>query len=89
MLAETIKKCCKEQSDEWSFVVLGRIEYFMSDHHAADCMYRRSCSVNFRTIKNVPNSTNVNKIKEGEDKTTEERRTKRGVPGDIQFLRRK
>ena len=54
VFAETIKKCCKERSDEWSFVVLRRIEYFMSDVHAVDCIYHRSCSVNFRTGKNVP-----------------------------------
>ena len=51
--AETIKQCCKNRCDEWSFIVLGRIEYFMSDLHAADCVYHRSCSVNFRTERNI------------------------------------
>ena len=38
VFAKIIKKCCKERSDEWSFVSLGRIEYFMSNLHPADCI---------------------------------------------------
>ena len=90
MFAETIKKCCKERSDEWSIVVQGRIEYFMSDLHAADFIHHRSCGVNFRKLeKTFLSSTNVNKIKKGEGRTTGERRTKRGVPDDLQFVQRK
>ena len=62
VFAETIKKCCKERSDEWSFVVLNRIEYFMCNLHAADCIYHRSCSVNFRTGKTFPIRTSVVQI---------------------------
>ena len=32
----------------------GRIEYFGKDMHAADCVYHRSCDINFRTIKGIP-----------------------------------
>ena len=52
--AETIKQCCKNRCDEWSFIVLCRIEYFMSDLHAADCAYHQTCSVNFITRRNIP-----------------------------------
>ena len=52
--AERIKQCCKNRSDEWSFIFLGRIEYFMSHLHAADCVYHQSCSVNIRTGRNIP-----------------------------------
>lgn len=52
--AETIKQCCETGCDEWSLVVKGRIEYSLSDLHAADCVYYRICSTNFRTGKNIP-----------------------------------
>ena len=35
--------------------VLGRIEYFGGDLHAADCVYHHSCSINFRTLRDIPN----------------------------------
>ena len=50
---KTIKKCCEERGDEWSYNVSGKIEYFSSDLHAADSVYHRPCSVNFRTGKQV------------------------------------
>ena len=33
---KTVKKCCEERGDEWSYNVSGKIEYFSSDLHAAD-----------------------------------------------------
>ena len=32
----------------------GRIEYYLRDLHAADCIYHHSCSGNFRSLKAVP-----------------------------------
>lgn len=48
---KTILESCDERSDNWSFSVKGRIEYFGSDLHAADCLYRHSCSRNFWTSR--------------------------------------
>lgn len=53
---ESIVKTCNERRDEWSFVVSGRIGSFVSDLHAADCVYHQSCSVNFRTGKQIPSA---------------------------------
>ena len=44
---------CKKRNDEWSNVVLGRLEY-AQDLHAADSVYHQTCSVNFRTGKGIP-----------------------------------
>ena len=35
--------------------VLGRIEYFWGDLHAADCVCHHSCCINFRTLRDIPN----------------------------------
>ena len=51
--AKTIKAYCIERADGWGFIVLGRVEVKMSDLHAADCVYHRSCCVSFRTGKKV------------------------------------
>ena len=50
---DSIAKLCKERSDEWSQIVLGRLEH-AQDLHAADTVYHQMCSVNFRTGKQVP-----------------------------------
>ena len=50
----TIKNCCKVRQDELAFKVNGKIEFFESDLHAADVVYHRSCSVNFRTGRQIP-----------------------------------
>ena len=47
---------CKERNDEWALTVHGRIEYFSGDLHAADCLYRHACDVNFRTGRGIPQS---------------------------------
>ena len=41
------------------FVIWGRIEYFLCDLHAADCVYHQTCSVNFRTNKRLPTAFNM------------------------------
>lgn len=51
--ARTIKECCENRSDDWSFKVKGRIEYY-GDLSAADCIYHHVCSVNFRTGYDLP-----------------------------------
>ena len=50
---DSIAQICKERNDEWSEIVLGRLEY-AQDLHAADAVYHQACSVNFRTGKQVP-----------------------------------
>ena len=50
---ETILSCCKDRADEWSHQVSGKIEFYASDLHAADCVYHHSCCTNFRTGKEV------------------------------------
>ena len=51
---KSIRNVCKIRNDKWSHEVLGRIEAAMSDLPAADTVYHRKCSTNFRTRKNVP-----------------------------------
>ncbi|KAK3097968.1 hypothetical protein FSP39_014885 [Pinctada imbricata] len=57
---------CLERQDEWSDTVYGRIQS-VNDLHAADAIYHQTCSVNFRTKKNVPSafSTPSKEIKKG------------------------
>ena len=40
--------------DEWAKSVQGRINAVI-DLHAADAVYHRQCSVNFRTLRDIPN----------------------------------
>ena len=49
---DSIAQIYKERNDEWSEIVLGRLEY-TQDLHAADAVYHQACSVNFRTGKQV------------------------------------
>ena len=49
----TVEKICKEHGDIWSDKVQSRIEY-AQDLHAANAVYRRACSSNFRTGKQTP-----------------------------------
>uniref|UniRef100_UPI00358EB1D5 peptidyl-tRNA hydrolase 2, mitochondrial isoform X1 n=1 Tax=Myxine glutinosa TaxID=7769 RepID=UPI00358EB1D5 len=51
---KTISVHCKTRSDEWALAVQGRIEYFEGDLHAADCVYHKSCNINFRTMRDIP-----------------------------------
>ena len=43
-------------SKKWAQKVRGRIGY-VNDLHAADAVYHQACSVNFRTHKQIPQST--------------------------------
>ena len=52
--AKTILEGCNNRSDDWSFTVKGRIEYYDGDLHAADCIYHHKCSVHFRTGRDIP-----------------------------------
>ena len=51
---QSILACCEKRSDDWSFTVKGRIEYFAGDLHAAECIYHPQCSVNFRSGLDIP-----------------------------------
>ncbi|KAI3379074.1 hypothetical protein SNEBB_002215 [Seison nebaliae] len=50
----TILVHCKTRADEWAIAVEGRIAYFRGDLHASDCVYHKSCNVNFRTMLDIP-----------------------------------
>jgi hypothetical protein len=51
--ATSVYECCVKRADQWASLVMGRIEYKMSDLHAADCVYHRSCCTNFRSGRQV------------------------------------
>ena len=50
----TIKECFRTRHDEWGIYGLGRIEYYLSNLHAADAVYHKACSTNFRTGRQIP-----------------------------------
>ena len=50
---DTILAICHERRDDWANAVQARILY-VHNLHAADAVYHRVCSVNFRTMKQVP-----------------------------------
>ena len=50
----TILSHCKQRNDDWANTIQGRIAYFGNDLHAADCLYHRSCDINFRTNYGIP-----------------------------------
>ena len=50
---DTILDVCKERGDDWANAVQARILH-VYDLHAADAVYHRACSTNFRTKKQIP-----------------------------------
>ena len=72
--SRTIHECCESRSDDWSFTVIRRIEYY-GDLHAADYIYYYACSVNFRNGKGLP-------VQMRRDDTVE-RRKEGGQPKDV------
>lgn len=63
---------CLERGDKWAQTVRGRIES-VNDLHAADAVYHKQCSVNFRTKKGIPHIFTSDKS---------HRLTKKGRPAD-------
>ncbi|CAB4003701.1 Hypothetical predicted protein, partial [Paramuricea clavata] len=57
--ADTILSICKTRADEWAFTIQGRVQYYGGDLHAADCLYHRSCDINFRTLRDIPKQHRV------------------------------
>lgn len=51
---ERITNTCNDRNDDWGLSVLARVNGTVSDLHAADAIYHRICSINFRTGKNIP-----------------------------------
>ena len=49
----TILAVCHDRGDDWANAVQARVLQ-VHDLHAADAVYHRVCSVNFRTMKNMP-----------------------------------
>lgn len=50
---DTILAVCRERGDSWADAVQARILH-VHDLHAADAIYHRACSTNFRTKKQIP-----------------------------------
>ena len=50
---DTILGVCQERGEEWANAVQARILH-VHDLHAADAVYHKACSVNFRTMKHIP-----------------------------------
>lgn len=59
--SNTLRNICKERNDEWSEIVLRRLNIAPSDLHAADAIYHQTCSVNFRTGRQITVSKQANK----------------------------
>ena len=53
--SETIRDICRERKDDWAESVHDRIT-FAQNLHAMDASYHQTCSVNFRTRKDLPKS---------------------------------
>lgn len=67
--SNTLRNICKKRNDEWSEIVLRRLNIAPSDLHAADAIYHQTCSVNFRTGQQIPVSKQANKMVEKGIKT--------------------
>ena len=52
-MRDIILAVCHERGDAWSEAVQARLLH-VHDLHAADVMYRKVCSINFRTKKQIP-----------------------------------
>lgn len=52
-IKDSILRICQERADSWSDAVKARILH-VHDLHAADAVYHQTCSVNFRTKKQMP-----------------------------------
>ena len=50
---DTVLAVCQERGDDWANAVQVRILH-VHDLHAADAVYHRVCSANFRTMKQIP-----------------------------------
>ena len=50
---DTILAVCRERGDAWAGAVQARMLH-VHDLHAADAVYHRVCSSNFRTMKEIP-----------------------------------
>ena len=55
---ETLLECCNLRNDDWANAVRARL-LNAHDMHAADAVYHQTCSVNFRTNRNIPQSFKV------------------------------
>ena len=51
---ESIKAVCDKRQDKWAEIVIGKLEYYRGDLPAFDCVYHKSCDINFRTGRKVP-----------------------------------
>ncbi len=51
---QTIKDLRNKRNDAWSGTVMTRIHGAKADLHASDAIYHQICSVNFRTMKDIP-----------------------------------
>lgn len=49
---KTVEQICQERNDDWALKVNDRLKAAI-DLHAADAVYHKQCSVNFRTGKTI------------------------------------
>uniref|UniRef100_UPI0035902C0E uncharacterized protein n=1 Tax=Myxine glutinosa TaxID=7769 RepID=UPI0035902C0E len=68
---DTLLATCRARGDDWSETVKARILH-VHDLHAADAVYHQTCSVNFRTYKQIPVAYQTN--------TEDSKRRKAGRP---------
>jgi len=73
---ESVLQVCDKRNDEWAKTVQGRIKA-VHDLHAADAVYHKTCSNNFRTNKDIPV-----KFQQHDDNTSV-KRMKRGRPHHV------
>ena len=71
---QSIEQICNERNDDWAVTVKGRIE-FARDLHAADAVYHKVCSINFRTNKGIPQMFSPSK--------TEKDQSSKGRPSKV------
>ena len=50
----SISEMCKSRNGQWAMTVLGRKNSKTSELYAEDAVYYQTCSVNFRTGKDIP-----------------------------------
>ncbi|KAK2702739.1 hypothetical protein QYM36_018660 [Artemia franciscana] len=54
-LRHSVLRACESRGkDNWATTVLGRMNCILSDLHAADAVYHKSCYVSFKTNKSMP-----------------------------------
>ena len=51
---ESVKAVCDKRQGKWAEIVIGKLEYYRGDLPTFDGVYHKSCDINFRTGRKVP-----------------------------------